>query len=314
MKLSIRFTTAFLTIFLLHGSAPFSFAQTNSVTSSVLWKITHTKSNKISYLLGTNHFYGKEWIDSFPLIEKLIDSSNTFICENALSLDSANKAKIQESVLKEARSSRDFFKNDFDLVNNYFVNKTGSGLTTNLDSSNRPKIVVLVQMFSFILSEIAEEKKLKVSATTIPMDAYLLQYAKNAHKTCLGLDDIDVISNLYTSTGLLDGICQSIVNLVKLKNTAVTGPDRSVQSFSNDLLSLITNYNTGHYRYDFDLKSKGESVKTSERNAKWMKSLPKLLQNNNCFIAVGNVHLDTKSGLIQHIIKAGYNVSPIALQ
>ncbi|MEI9956341.1 MAG: TraB/GumN family protein [Ferruginibacter sp.] len=50
------------------------------------------------------------------------------------------------------------------------------------------------------------------------------------------------------------------------------------------------------------------------RNDAWIVQLPKLLENNNCFIAVGFAHLCNQCGLIQQIKALGYEVDPVTMK
>ena len=50
-----------------------------------------------------------------------------------------------------------------------------------------------------------------------------------------------------------------------------------------------------------------------KRNDDWIQRLPKLLENNNCFIAVGLGHLYNKCGLIERLKGLGYIVEPVKM-
>jgi len=75
-----RFTILILLV-LLQGVATVD-GQIKSGLNTVLWKIEDLGSAHTSYLLGTNHFYGEEWLKSYPKIDTLLAASDTFICES----------------------------------------------------------------------------------------------------------------------------------------------------------------------------------------------------------------------------------------
>ena len=63
---------------------------------------------------------------------------------------------------------------------------------------------------------------------------------------------------------------------------------------------------------------KGNTMSNDEfikkRNEAWMAQLPKLLENNNCFIAVGFGHLCNQCGLVKQIEALGYIVEPVVMK
>ncbi|MEI9956342.1 MAG: TraB/GumN family protein [Ferruginibacter sp.] len=52
-----------------------------------MWKITSTKTQTVSYLLGTNHLFGESFVDSFPVIKEKILASNLVITETKMDRD-----------------------------------------------------------------------------------------------------------------------------------------------------------------------------------------------------------------------------------
>ncbi len=51
-----------------------------------------------------------------------------------------------------------------------------------------------------------------------------------------------------------------------------------------------------------------------DRNNEWMKKLPSLLDQQNCFITVGLFHLYNKCGLIEQLKMLGYIVEPVKMK
>jgi uncharacterized protein YbaP (TraB family) len=50
-----------------------------------------------------------------------------------------------------------------------------------------------------------------------------------------------------------------------------------------------------------------------DRNQKWMKVLPALMQSKPQFVAVGALHLAGEEGLVQQLRNIGYTVTPLML-
>ncbi len=72
-------------------------------------------------------------------------------------------------------------------------------------------------------------------------------------------------------------------------------------------------YMAFRFDYSFD-KPCSNNVILSDRNDQWLKKLPALLNNNNCFIAVGLFHLFTNCGLIARLREMGYKAEPVTLR
>lgn len=70
-------------------------------------------------------------------------------------------------------------------------------------------------------------------------------------------------------------------------------------------------------RFDLDYDFEGQcesNVINSERNDKWMETIPNLLRTKNTFIAVGYYHLRWQCGLIMQLKKEGFIVEPVKIK
>jgi uncharacterized protein YbaP (TraB family) len=54
-----------------------------------------------------------------------------------------------------------------------------------------------------------------------------------------------------------------------------------------------------------------EAALNKDRNHKWMKKLPEIMQEKSSFIAVGALHLAGEDGLLNLLEKSGYNVEQV---
>jgi uncharacterized protein YbaP (TraB family) len=83
------------------------------------------------------------------------------------------------------------------------------------------------------------------------------------------------------------------------------------------LCSLANGYAsfTLDYRLSEECKGNGMAeVLVKTRNEDWMRKLPPLLEADNCFIAVGMMHLFNQCGLIQRLRAIGYSVEPMMMK
>ena len=72
------------------------FCNLLNAQNTILWKITKPKSEKTSYLVGTLHQYGENFVNRFPKIEKILSNSEIALFEN-LTIDSLATNKLINS-------------------------------------------------------------------------------------------------------------------------------------------------------------------------------------------------------------------------
>ena len=81
---------------------------------------------------------------------------------------------------------------------------------------------------------------------------------------------------------------------------------------NEELCAQVNNYRNFKIDYVFD-KECPESIVFKGRNENWMKKLPNLLKENDCFVAVGLGHLMMECGLIESLRNEGFNIEPIII-
>ena len=205
------------------------------------------------------------------------------------------------------------FKDNFDLVNDYFENTTGSGLIENIDNNSESRVAVLHRMFIYLLDEIGTKNKYKVAENGVPMDKVLLQSATLKNKKNIGLDAISVVTEIYLSDKFIEGLCSYIGELVTINSQDLSVLNSSSSKKSYDqIVSALGNYNKGTFGYNFTAKPTTTAM-LEKRNKIWIKKLPDLLKKSNSFVAVGALHLDSKIGIIPELQKMGFVITAVDL-
>ncbi len=281
-------------------------AQVKNGVNSVLWKVQSLGSSHTSYLLGTIHIFGNEWVDSFPLLDSLIHSSSTFIIESMPNKGTLAISDWPNDLANEKRTAREFFGKDFDLVNNFILKETGVSITV-MDTSKLPKVPVLYAFGIFLMNTLAEKHNLKVGTDMQLVDNILFEKADSAKKVCIGLDNRSNIKDVYTSEKFISEITTGIVETVKM----ISGEETKKM---NTMLLEMKSYEQGVYVYRFNAFARGYPVGLlKQRNIDWMKQLPNLIKSKDCFIAVGIAHLDFRKGLVRELSRQGFILTPIKL-
>lgn len=273
-----------------------SSAQKQKNENSLLWEISGKDLKKPSYLFGTYHFAGKDFIDTMKVLQKKLSQSDAIVGE--LVIDSSVAVKLMpHMMLKDNSLDKLLSPEQFELVNAYL--KKVSGYDLKLLNAMKP---VAVQM---TLMQFTAPKT--ISATNPALDQYVQDYAKTNHKKVFGLETVE------DQAVILFG--NSLERQKELLLKSVTNEEKNKKEAQN----LYANYIAQDLEELEKLFVKSEDYTQEEldqllknRNAKWMTQLPSLMQNQSLFIAVGAGHLVGKDGLINALKVKGYTVKPLS--
>lgn len=307
MKIGVLF------ILIVGFTGSFCTAQQQSkVLNSVLWKVQFPNSAKSSYILGSNHLFGRDWVDSYKVLDSLVTVQEIFLCENTLALGDQDHDVIEQFQQNHLKAKVIFGEN-FNLVNSYFTNINGFGIEKTIDEHKSPGEVLFFLLY-YLLNEIGTKNNLKVSNDFIALDDVLLFKANAMKKNCVGLDSLIQIKKILSSASITDTVVSGIVQLVRAQSSDLSmKKNKSV----NEFLKGVITYNQGKHAYNFtdgpSLNDDG-GLKVVSRNNFWMQKLPQFLTNQRCFMVVGNGHLGGKKGIISLLRKQGFKISPVELK
>lgn len=262
--------------------------------NTVLWKVTNSKSEKVSFLLGTYHILGNTFVDAYPIIKEKLKNSDALITETELNkekLAAVFNAAPPTNNLPKILSEEDinFIK---DILNGRQVDifRLTPGILYQTLAGNYPKF------------------KCGNRTDTLVFDQYLQNIAKAEGKKLLYLENdslqLDLLYRLTKDFTWKDFGRLFPALLEKYKKNGV---DDKECSFMKQYLSFNLNYSLDKKCADF-------GVEVQKRNSNWMERLPSLLEHDNCFIAVGLGHLFNKCGIIGQLRELGYTVEPINMQ
>lgn len=280
----------FATISLFLTIVQLSFGQ-----NTILWRVTEPINNKTSFILGTFHLIGNSFVDSIPEIKENLYRSEIAIFESTDQKGEAQKiinSRPEGNELKKRLKKRDYLAL-LKLSQNWEVDiykLTPRELSWKLEREFLKTKCVAVskkdewELFDYYLQHLAKEKGIKLLGLETDKEQLVL---------------IDRGSNSPNWKGESKKISYWIDQL-----------DRD--DFNKNNCNFVERYRN----YDLDYKLQEEcvpSVLLKERNDSWMKVLPQLLKDNNCFVAVGLSHLYNKCGLLEQLKEEGFLIEPIEL-
>lgn len=297
-------------------------AQNISKVQSVLWKVESSKSGRTSYVLGTFHSFGREWVEKFPVIKERIQASNVFFCEMKNTAET-NNFKYFDSTTKAKRFD-DFFGIESNKVDSFFtgyigINQPFSAIINKCEDYGSQQMEILVYSKLLALQYRDEILNKEFNPTDesyfLPLD-YLLETLADSSKIKINaLDNSKFIKENVYDENFFEGhreLLQLINSIIDLKRGAVN------RIVDNDKKEYCL-YNKG--LFDFSVaydqkKSEIDWTTNVKRNKTWVKKMHDVLKQNHCFVAVGVGHLfsNNKYGVLDMLRKKGFKISEVRLQ
>ncbi len=276
----------------------YSFGQ-----NSILWKVTNENTKYTSYILGTYHLMGSGFVDSYPILKEKINKSDIVITETKIDrvkameyYNSRQPSKMLETVLSAE---------DLEYLKEIFKNGK-----IDLEKFSPGELLMKLQVYY---------PKYKCNAIksddTLVIDEYV-QYIgdQNQKKSYFLETDSFGLEKLTELTKIYDWkfFKKNISGILKRYRSQEI--DESQCLFANQYTSFNLDYKftTSCNSNLLEISASNELVKS--RNTSWMKKIPFLLENNNCFIAVGLMHLYYDCGLLEQLKKLGYKVEKVEMK
>lgn len=262
---------------------------------TIIWEVRDTSHKKLSYVVGTYHHIGNSFIDSIPFIQSALVNADIAIFE---SVDDENRVL-------------DIFKN----------RKEGNQIESILSKEDYASLKKIFNDSEFDLSQLKpiellialrREFQISVCKSVLPTDKYdhfdnyLISIAKEKGKKVMGLEtdslQLEILEDLQNSWDLNEIRDEIIYWISKISQATST----------DEHCDLVNRYMKMDLDYEFNSECE-DDILNSRRNEEWVTKLSRLLSQNNCFIAVGLLHLKYRCGLLEVFRKNGFIVNPIIL-
>jgi uncharacterized protein YbaP (TraB family) len=265
---------------------------------SLLWEIKHPTNGHKSYLFGTYHLVGSDYLLEHKRVEEAYLNANTVVVEMVMDsskLMQFGMASMMQTPLKTLVDSAEYqlIKEKIEPI---------AGVSIDLLGNFKP--VMLSVMYSVHLASESTPENEQYEGS--PIDIYFAQNAKQRDKTVIGLEEMmEQAKMIYDA----DPVEKQAENLVKLLSE-----DQEASDATDDLISAYANEDLGAMLALSDEWSEEFGDMTAlidDRNKNWIPTLEPLLTKGNAFIAVGALHLPGENGLLSLLKKAGYKVSAV---
>ncbi len=273
-----------------------SQAQSKKAENSLLWEISGNGLKKPSYLFGTYHFAGKDFIDTMKVLKSKLSMADAIVGE--IIIDKTMAAKLAPyMVMKNNFLDKLLTPEQYIMVADYL--KKISGYDLKLFNSLKP-VAVQLTMLQFTAPK-------TISATNPALDQYIQDYGKENNKQIMGLETLEDQAEVLFGSSLdrqKELLLKGVKEEEKSKKESQVLYDNYTAQNLVELEKLFTKLD-GYTQEEMDQLLKN-------RNIKWLSQLPSLMANRGLFIAVGAGHLVGNDGLIKGLKKLGYTVTPLA--
>lgn len=262
---------------------------------TILWKVSKAGGPQVSYLLGTFHYFGESFVDSLPVIRDKLLQSDLFISE-------AEFDRKEMIAYYNARASSDSLSVVVSREDEKFIRDMYKDRPVDLSKYSPGELLLKITLDYYTTGCVPQAGKDKYT-----FDEYLQLLAKQNSKATFFFEQAAMQHQLiYDQTRTMDWnyFQKHIGNVLQLYRNP--HPPAG-------FCKIAWDFEAFNIAYDFGKKCKDAAI-VEDRNTDWMKKLPALLDQHNCFVDVGIQHLCNKCGLIVQLRDLGYTVEPVAMK
>ncbi|WP_129714262.1 TraB/GumN family protein [Pedobacter sp. SYP-B3415] len=283
-----------LIIFLAAGLAGLR-AQKPAQNQTLLWEVSGKGLEKPSYLFGTYHLIGKQFIDTMPALQKKLALSRVIVGE--LLFDSLNMQKMMPMMMMQDTTLNQLLsKEQYEELGTYLHDISGMPIAA-LNKMKPGALQLLIAAFS-------SPVKVKEGET---IDQQIQQQGKAAGKEVIGLEQPGFQMNLLLGAPLAKQKAALLKMLDKKEQLKQQGLQLYEYYTRQQTDKMVRLFNDP----EFIDKEETENI-LYKRNRNWLSQLPAIMKKNPAFVAVGAGHLFGSQGLIELLRNAGYTVRPLS--
>jgi uncharacterized protein YbaP (TraB family) len=286
--------------FVLLFTFQFGVAQIKSKIDSdsintVLFKVTSSKNNHVSYLFGTHHAFGKVFFDSLTKANQALASSELLIKEN-LNIPGEMAEDIINRRTEITQWKKYLRKEDLTYIDNLFATSP----------TNYSKMTP-TEMYVFLNRHFKQQVCLYKSSkdTSLSLDDYIASKAVEQNIERYGLETTEEQIHLINKD--VEGMPR------KTHKRRLSNIIEKIRAQNLNDCEEINWYSQLEINFQLSEPCRNALILT-DRNNRWIKKISDLLEEKNCFIAVGLSHLMYECGLINQLAELGYTITPIEVK
>lgn len=261
-------------------------------SQSLLWKISGKDLKSPCYFYGTAHIQDQRVFAFDSTVLNALTSCDAFAMEVLMDQLDVNAVQTSLYMPKGKTLSGMMSKEDFALLDSLCKAKLGASA------------IFFNTMKPFFLSSALEQMDMAQDMEEA-LDLFFLRNAREAQKTCYGLEEYMDQINAIDAFSEKD---QLEMLLGYIKDT-----DHSTDEFDSLLISYLAFDLDGMLSMtsDENYPKKFKKVLVDNRNVTMANEFEKIAKERTVFAAVGAAHLAGKKGVLALLKKKGYTVEPV---
>ena len=271
------------------------------VKAQVLYEISGKGAKAKSYILATNKFMDRTFLDTIPNVFKCFAQCDKVITEFAMQDYEAISALRQAALLPDSVKLTNFYsESEYTFIDNALRAQIGMGL----DKLCRMKPAYLTEM---VRAELMREW-LKYDDQR-SMEGFFEAVAAERGMPVYGLDNIGETMYMLFDREPFHWQCKELLKVLEY-------PENEVKQ-ERTLRAMYCDGRLTDIAYQVEGPDNTTSISYSDykvycqRNIEWVKRLQDYLQQGKAFIPLEAVYLGGDKGLLQQLRAAGYRVRPV---
>ncbi|HTF20237.1 MAG TPA: TraB/GumN family protein [Chryseolinea sp.] len=269
-----------------------------AVENALFWKIQRHDLPAPSYLFGTFHLMGSQYIDSLDGVIGGFHECEAVVGE--ILLDSSITMKLMVAArLNGTTLDKLLSPEDYRSIDAWFNELSGMDLSrfNSMNPATVQNLMMVMLQQKYYPSHLPGDE---------PMDLYFQHLGKSQGKELMGLENLDVQINALFRQFPVERQAEMLADFVRNRDRALS-----------ELKQMNTSYRKGdlgnleQLLAEQNYTKSESSILLDDRNRKWMEMLPALLRVQPTFVAVGALHLAGEYGLVSLLRKAGYTVTSV---
>ena len=262
-------------------------AQSSNNKNSVLWEVSGNGLKKPSYLFGTIHMIcGKDFV-MWPKATEAFAKTSKLALEINMADPNEMAAAQQMAMGKEPLSKTLTAKQKADLE--AILEKNGVGTLAQLDSFTLETVMSLLFMKSFGCPDLKF------------YEMEFISKANESNKPVMGLEKVaeqlEFLNQSFSDDEMIAYLQQIDANMCTEMVKQYTSQD------VDGLYQMMIEKDS--------MSTNTQKILLDNRNAKWVKIMPEMMQKESVFFAFGAAHLAGENGVINLLKQAGYSLKPI---
>ncbi len=275
---------------------------TFNANAQIFWKISGNGLTKPSYLFGTHHLIEKEQIKNFDKALTICKESDAVVGEILLADMANNQMKMMQGSIMQGTTCKDLLsEEDYTLIDGEFKQLMGAGLEQLGTMKPMMLNTLYMVMTYFKINNLTKQPE--------AIDDIFQNTATENGKKVLALETIEQQIDILFNSIPLKRQAEILVKDIKDKDEGIDGLKKLNELYLVGDLVGAENLNSENE----SMTPEEENIMIYNRNNNWMKQIPELIKTQQCFIAVGFLHLAGETGLVNQLKNAGYKVEAVEL-